>query len=517
MAVTPDTEIRLLKTPFEIDENNQLTFASESAQKTYFLSLPYLKEDNCTYQRKDNVIRFPAHIDSILDYNYVMYQNEHYTNKWFYAFITKMDYVNDNLTLITIETDVFQTWQFDIIYKKSFVEREHVNNDTAGAHTIPEGLETGDYIVDASEYDTSLDTLAYIIQSMKSTTGTDFYATNYGGVYLAGGAYICPDATTFVNIIQALAAYENAVFGAYVVPNIIVDNTSGTLNYSGQSSPHTYTKSFSKPTSLNGYTPVNKKLLTFPYCFMNISNNNGSCNSLRYENFHLSSGTFSFSIKGVPVPGGSIKCVPVNYGNSSLNNEEEGIMAGKFPTLSWSQDLYTNWLTQNGVNLSVGLSKEVLGTTAGNADLSLGEKITTKMAGMGMNIVGGSVGIRNKLAEVYAHSLSPLTAKGNTNGGDINTCSHKNGFTFYKMSIKQEYAKVIDNFFSMYGYKVNEVKIPNITGRSNWNYVKTVDINLLGNIPQEDMQKLKDIFNKGVTLWHNASTFLDYSQSNGII
>lgn len=90
----------------------------------------------------------------------------------------------------------------------------------------------------------------------------------------------------------------------------------------------------------------------------------------------------------------------------------------------------------------------------------------------------------------------------------------RNGFSFYKMSIKQEYAKIIDDFFSMYGYKVNEVKIPNVTGRTNWNYVKTIDANILGDIPQEDMQKLKDIFNSGVTFWHNPNTFLDYSQSN---
>ena len=143
-----------------------------------------------------------------------------------------------------------------------------------------------------------------------------------------------------------------------------------------------------------------------------------------------------------------------------------------------------------------------------------GEKIANKIAGAGINILGGSIGIKNKLAEVYAHSLSPYTAKGNTNGGDINTCSGRNGFSFYKMSIKQEYAKIIDDFFSMFGYKVNEVKIPNIIGRQNWNYVKTIDCNLLGDIPQEDMQKLKDIFNSGVTFWHNPNTFLDYSQSN---
>ena len=90
----------------------------------------------------------------------------------------------------------------------------------------------------------------------------------------------------------------------------------------------------------------------------------------------------------------------------------------------------------------------------------------------------------------------------------------RNGFSFYKMSIKQEYAKIIDDFFSMFGYKVNEVKIPNVTGRQNWNYVKTIDANILGDLPQEDMQKLKDIFNSGVTFWHNPNTFLDYSQSN---
>ena len=54
-----------------------------------------------------------------------------------------------------------------------------------------------------------------------------------------------------------------------------------------------------------------------------------------------------------------------------------------------------------------------------------GEKISNKVVGMGINTFGGSIGIKNKLAEVYAHSLSPYTAKGNTNGGDINTCSRK--------------------------------------------------------------------------------------------
>ena len=69
----------------------------------------------------------------------------------------------------------------------------------------------------------------------------------------------------------------------------------------------------------------------------------------------------------------------------------------------------------------------------------------------------------------------------------------------------------------MFGYRVNITKVPNIYGRTNWNYVKTIDVNIEGYIPQTDLQAIKDMFNKGVTFWHNPLTFLDYSQTNAIV
>lgn len=148
MAVTPNTQIRLLSVPFEIDNKNQLTFNNITAQTNYFTSLPNLEIEECSYQRKDNIIKWPAHIDTILNYNYVMYKNKNYSNKWFYAFIDKMEYENNGTTNISIKQDVFQTWQFDLLYKKMFVEREHVNtaDDIVGNNTIPEGLQLGEYI-----------------------------------------------------------------------------------------------------------------------------------------------------------------------------------------------------------------------------------------------------------------------------------------------------------------------------------------------------------------------------------
>lgn len=188
MAITPQTDIRLLKVPFGLDNKNQLTFANEEAQTNYFLGLEYTETERTSYQRKDNLIRYPAHIDNIINYNYVMYKNSNYTDKWFYAFITKMEYVNDNMTYIYIQTDVFQTWQFNLLYKECFIEREHVNDDSVGNNTVPEGLETGEYIIDNITNTDDLTNYKYVIQVSEPTSegAEKTLATNFGGIFMAG-------------------------------------------------------------------------------------------------------------------------------------------------------------------------------------------------------------------------------------------------------------------------------------------------------------------------------------------
>lgn len=127
MAVQPNTNLYLLKCPLELSNKHQLTFSNKEAQFSYFDNLQKLEVERISYQRKDSMIRYPAHIDSLMDYNYCMYQNDNYNDKWFFAFIVNMEYVNDNMTNIYIKTDVFQTWQFDLTFKQSFVEREMIN------------------------------------------------------------------------------------------------------------------------------------------------------------------------------------------------------------------------------------------------------------------------------------------------------------------------------------------------------------------------------------------------------
>jgi MoaA/NifB/PqqE/SkfB family radical SAM enzyme len=66
----------------------------------------------------------------------------------------------------------------------------------------------------------------------------------------------------------------------------------------------------------------------------------------------------------------------------------------------------------------------------------------------------------------------------------------------------------------MYGYKTNELKIPDLRSRQYWNYIKTINISIQGQMPEADRLRLCNIFDNGVTIWHDAYHFGDYSQNN---
>lgn len=94
------------------------------------------------------------------------------------------------MTEIKIETDVFQTWQFDFTYLKSFVERKHVTDDTRGKHTILENLEFGEYVNNFAYHytlgSTQTESYYYLVQVDKLKDGTEKLFTPYGGIPQAG-------------------------------------------------------------------------------------------------------------------------------------------------------------------------------------------------------------------------------------------------------------------------------------------------------------------------------------------
>lgn len=546
-AVTPSSDLYLLKCPLEMDNLHQLNFASATAQHNYFAGLPKklnIDDDDYSYIRQDSVLRIGAHIDTLLQYNYVMYRNDNYSDKWFYAFITDMEYLNDNCTAVTIKTDTWQTWQFDLTFKKCFVEREHTNSDIVGEHTVPEGIEYGEYICTNHSYwsyGTMSDNLMVAFQVTKVDLGNNNVAPTgvtrvYGGVpqgcYIFGvplnDEYI-GEMSSIVGLYDA-AGQGNAIVSMFISPTTVAGWTSkkGTgafanLNtyvpdeswYSwGDASPINITSS----DEFQGYVPKNAKLYTSPYRYFHISNNLGSDISYAFEEFR---GTPQFYKSGVFSPSTSVALEPMNSLKSTTSGNEqlcldEGIHGGTLPQISWNSDYYLNWEAVNAKNIEVQTAL---------TGLSFGTGMIADLASMasgagpvgGTSITGLASDLANTLQQVKEAKMTPPQARGNTSAGDMVFSSSRYRMDIYCMSIKREYAEIIDSYFSQVGYKVNTVKVPNITGRQNWNYVKTIDVNILADIPQADLSEIKQMFNRGVTIWHNPATFLDYSQDNNIV
>ena len=564
------SKVYLLNVPLEDDMKNTLYFASANAQQSYFNSMIGKTYLNVSYQSETRTFRCKDEIDTIRQYNYIMWQNPAFSNKWFYAFIKKMEFVSTGLTDVVFEVDPLQTYMFDITIKPSFVEREHTNNDTVGANTYPEGLELGEMTTNGPTQDFGISGSGFVTVvdvSMMENPGTNqtlsysfdppFHydlrpAVNgipSGIIHiiigLSSGSNPRRDLDKVISVYD-YAGLGDAIINCYILPKNIIDSTYTYQNLTivGKSTPtdpnpksanhlailaETYnqndigTTSFTKPTSVNGYIPRNKKVLTYPFCYFNISNNAGTSISYRYEDFS----SVSFKTEATFCPGGNVKTIPQNYKNisNSSNAYDYSITGAKYPIIAWNSDSYTNWLTQNAINMEVQTKREVVGAGVDIVGSALRGAIMGGIGGAGLGIgVGlatGGASLYNlakeqMLAKTQAN-LTPDQVRGNINCGDIVWSKMRSKFTYIPMSIKSEYAQICDNYFDVFGYQVNRLKVPNTNHRQNWWYTKTINANIIGNVPNDEMNKIKGAYNNGLTFWKNPSNFLNYSVSNGII
>ena len=531
------SKVYLLNVPLEDDLKNTLYFASSSAQHTYFANNVGKTYTDVSYVSETKTFRCKDEIDTIRQYNYIMWQNTAYSNKWFYAFIKSMEFVSQGLTDIVYEVDPLQTYMFDIQVKPSFVEREHTNNDTVGNNTLPENVELGEYVKNSNVVTENIggSTFWYAV-GVSDIVGTLTKEPSSMINGLPNGLYyVFVDSVSVLHQIAKMydkAGKANAIYTMFVLPKAVLNHEGANLY---QSATWSYdingsTGSFGcyvpisssyigviegsrniivPPNVGKSYEPRNNKLKTFPYRYFNITNNAGTTVTYHYEDFD---GTPNFRLEAILDAGCSSKLYPTNYKGfrQDLNEGDMvydyGINGGKYPTISWNSDSYTNWLTQNAVNIGMSAGTTAINTVTG---LALGNAV-----GAGLTFLGS---VANSVAEIYKASLMPDQVKGNTNVGDLDYTKNKNKFTVFHLSIKPQYAQIIDDYFDLFGYKTNRLKVPNVAHRQNWWYTKTINANITGNVPNDEMNKIKEAYNNGLTFWRNASNFLNYSVSNGIV
>ena len=501
------------------------------------------KQNNYSFLKPDsNVVNVGVSYATCLQANYIAMQNPSYSNKWFFAFIDRVEFNSESSTNIYYTVDEMSTWWDYWTKKQCFVVREHVTDDTIGKHTIPEGLEHGEYVIVGAQQDNLGSDLKIVMGStVEVNDDTNIGGGVYNGIpsgvcyyiYDSAGDYQETSTSTLSGALKMLANHgrSDAVKCVFLAPSWLAIKNAGTVFASNTTSPVTDYMFVTRINALDGYTPKNNKLLCSPYCGIMLSNASGQATIYNQELWEVGDSGMTLVIIGCLTPGCSIRCYPYNY-KGVANNYDEGISLGKYPSLNWQTDVYTNWLTQNGISLGAiklnavqaGVASGALSIAMGVGDMAVGSSTGNIMAtaqGVG-SIQGGIEGLYNVMQEQYQHSFMSPTISGSLNCGDVITASGINKFHVYKMTIKKEFAQSIDDFLTRFGYKINSLKSPNFTGRTYWNYVQIGQGEIIGvstgsiSVPESSMDTINKIFRKGTTIWHNHDNIGNYSLNNTI-
>nr|DAH29542.1 MAG TPA: Major tail protein [Caudoviricetes sp.] len=577
MYIAPNSTVYLLSgVPCDKSYIHTLYFENKNEQYSYFYGKRVKAFTNVSYQRHSkNSIRLECLADDIYNVNYLMFQNTAYGDKWFYAFVNNVEYVNNVTTEITYTIDIIQTWYFDYTLGNCFVEREHTLTDVVGENTVPEPVGAGDtYIQAYTDFmyprTTSQPLFSLVVYYIPTqgqyieSIGTDYTfnvgsngnlrGTIYNGIYTGAISYAYPmflgaDGVETLKWINALFKTLDEI-GATIISVQQVPFAAWTAEQTG-ASPNI--KSINQPLTFSVgsgtseyprtdiYTPKNKKCYTYPYSYMVVTNNKGDEHTLLWEQSASKSADgrqqIRLQISSTVAPTCEIGARPMNYMGKEVNYDE-GVLLNDFPMPSWSENTFDRWWAVNKYQFMYNTVTDAITTIANIAAFSVGGAAAGAggAAGAAVTDVGRGVVSGTKFAQSAFSVNKPLTddlmefatrhrtpnkGRGNMSSSGLPVVEGRIGFSMYSMGSKPEYIKMVDEYFSMYGYKICRLKIPNIKAvakselRPQWNYIKTATCiidNL--NAPAEIDEQLQSIYNSGITFWMNPNNVGKYNLDN---
>lgn len=509
MYIEPNSEVYLLSgVALDPTQRNTIYFDDKSKQTKYFKSKVIESFLKVSYQRVNRgYFRCGINAESVYTCNYMMFRNTAFGDKWFYAFVTKIEYVNDMTTQIEFVIDPIQSYWFDIQILESFVEREHSTTDEIGEHILPESVECGEYIYNGNAQEVTQSNIC-----CNCVVVADKGGFTYSNVYSGVAIKVFPNTTEGTNNLNSfLADYlktPDNIVAIYTCPQDVFGEISESGQWITDLEPTSHIQNvdgvaINKDTTLNGYKPKNKKLLTYPFNFNEIRNNCGQTLIQRYEFCHEKQPRYKIlSNFTLPV---QQTLVMDWYKNDNIHDRAdytETLTLSSFPMCSWNVDTFKAWVAQNSIPIAINSVNSAIGT------------ITSLAKGSENN--GTFNSIQSILTQGYSASISANQVKGDFASNNSMYANLYMNFYAQRKSITYEYAESIDNYFNCFGYSCHKTKKPNLNVRPHWCYTKTVGCNLKGNAPSDDIKAIKDIFDNGVTFWKNGDEIGNYSLDNSV-
>ncbi len=515
--------------PMDKNYNNVLSYNTEEVLQMV-IDNQVAEDANYSFIRSSGTILVEMRYETCLTANYMAFQNKDYSNKWFFAWIDEVIYKADKTTELKYTVDVWSTWYDRWSVRPCYVIRHHVNDDIVGNYTQDENLDIGDVVQETIMHYSELTDRYWIgvMSSWNPSSKREFSGvTGFNGNFFGDEIFTMPmkadtpeSQTKLDNIADFLETTASdgkisSVNGIFIIPEVLIDGKTVPSTGINPKNNRTFYFNildadfeavrkdiyFNKVLSFNDYTPKNNKCFVYPWNYMYVTNNIGNSNIYKYENFSDSVQTM-FELDMAMTMGISGKLIPRNYKKIGYNHEES-LPLPKMPICGWSADAYTNWLTQNCINIATNAVTGIAGGLASSISSPISGALSIS------STIGGLVGQFHK-----AKLLPNIEVTNNT--ADVNFVTDNSTFTFRGMRVKTEYLRIIDDFFSRFGYKIVRVITPNLTGRKNWNYIEIGESEIIGtgSVPSQYMEIINNVCRKGTTIWHDYNGVGNYTNDN---
>ncbi len=577
---SPSGKILFGSVPWDNGYTNVRLYQDTGTQYNDIVSRMTVSSDNYTYIGRNRRIKVSIEADRLYHCNYCMYRNDSLTDGYIYCFITDVKYINDNTSEIAIETDVFQTYLYSVDWAipPCFIERETTpSNDSKYMLTNEPDFPMTFSITNMDRVlfkpkGIVVVTGAKAVENQSVTSLFEGHWTTEGakcsvvkGVFRGAGYYYIPYIGSITEQMEQFfnglmyAGSTDSIAAVFTIPDFFSDlTTEGWVT--GASDPDS-TAEVQKilnvpqlPTTVDGYTPHNKKLLYYPYTRVRLTDQNGSSSELKYELM----GNRSLNIKYAPSPVCQALVYPDNYMGMN-HNLESGITVSCGTLCSWTNDAYQNWLAQNSANIALTVAGVALSAYTGGTSLAAAAKLVSASdnytktgfkfsnardyyrAGMLADanqqieeskqpLSAAASGAAALGAQLVSASKAPTTTRGQLNS-DPMVMTGTQGVWAECVQVKAEIAQQIDQFFDRFGYAVERIEQVNITSRPSWNYIKTQgaapkSTNMAAGTsapfsrgrgtPADALSIIRQAFDNGVTFWHTTGNFGDYQQGNSL-
>ena len=533
--------------PLDASQVRQLSFADKNEQYNYFRSKAIRVFTDFKYIREHRGVKVPVNAEDIGNACYICFKNQA-SGKWYYAFVTQVIYINPETSLLNFEIDVYQTFLFDMFIRDCDISREHVANDDFKTNTIQEPVDVGDYVIAHEEVQVlgDLDSnYPFIILSaidllsdpgtLEEPKVTAAQGGVYGGLPSAVRAYLVEPhqwgTSSITAIMEALSSYpwvSQSILAIYAVPSFGFSGTV-TVRQSAMGFNIGVISDSSSPfrsgagSALIGWESKfpsykNKKMYTSQFSFIECLLPNGNRFVLKPEFIKDSAPVVMLVTTLIPAPNFYF------YTPDYCGAEEDFLLNANnisgfpcFPVQNNTYPLQTAQAEATNTLVHSQNRSNIFWDTVGNV-------IQSVFTGDPLNVLSTGIdaykSVRSELQsserdrQRIGQMQTNVSLTGASGGGLATFIASKKLEILYRWwTVKPEFAEKIEQFFDVYGYKVSRFGVPNLNSRPRYNYIKCNNVNIYGNIPNEFLQPLRNMFINGFTLWHDKSNVGTYGNN----